>query len=47
MNENGEVPADNGFKVPAPFEDIVTLVAEPPKRLPETVTAVVPQVLPL
>jgi len=41
------VLADDGFTVPAPSEVIVTLVAEPPKLFPVTVTAVVPQVLPL
>lgn len=41
------MPADDGFKVPVPFEVIVTLVAVPPKVLPLTVTGVVLQVLPL
>jgi hypothetical protein len=41
------VLADEGFKEPVPFEVIVTLVAVPPKLFPVTVTAVVPQVLPL
>ena len=36
-----------GFKVPAPFEVIVTLVAVPPKVFPVTVTGFVPQVLPV
>jgi hypothetical protein len=47
VKENGDTADDNGFKEPAPFEVIVTLVAEPPKVLPVTVTAVVPQTLPV
>ena len=47
VNENGDTADDTGFRVPAPFEVIVTLVAEPPKVFPVTVTAVVPQTLPL
>ena len=47
VNANGDVFVDDGFTLPAPFELIVTLVAVPPKLFPVTVTAVVPQVLPL
>ena len=42
----GEALAEEGLTVPVPFSVIVTLVALPPKVLPATVTAVVPQVLP-
>lgn len=41
------VVADEGLTVPAPFSVIVTLVALPLKVFPETVTAVVPQVVSL
>jgi hypothetical protein len=47
VNENGDTADDTGFKVPAPFEVIITLVAEPLKVFPVTVTTVVPQTLPV
>ena len=47
VKENGETEAETGLTDPAPFSVIVTLVALPPKVLPEIVTGVVPHVLPL
>jgi hypothetical protein len=47
VNANGLALDVAGLTVPAPFSDIVTLVALPPKVFPLTVTGVVPHVLPL
>jgi hypothetical protein len=47
VKENGETADERGFKMPAPFEAIVTFVALPPKLLPATVTGVIPQVAPV
>lgn len=41
------MPEDRGVTDPDPFSVIVTDVALPPKVFPETVTGVVPHVLPL
>lgn len=46
VNENGVPVTDDGFTAPAPFSVIVTLVALPPKVFSETVTGIVPHVLP-
>jgi hypothetical protein len=46
VKEKGEVDEEAGVTVPPPFSVIVTFVALPPKVLPLTVTAVMPQVLP-
>ena len=45
VNENGDFVAEVGLTEPAPFSVIVTWVALPPKKLLDTVTAVVPHVL--
>ncbi len=47
MKENGEVPEDPGVTLPDPFSVIVTEVALPPKVFPETVTGLIPHILPL
>ena len=47
MNEKGDVLAESRLTVPAPFSDVLTLVALPPNVLPLTVMGVVPHVLPL
>jgi hypothetical protein len=47
VNENGDVLVETGLTVPAPFSDMLTLVALPPKVLPLIVTGEVTQVLPL
>jgi hypothetical protein len=46
VNENGDTVAEVGLTEPLPFSVIVTFVAPPPNVFPETVTAVIPQVLP-
>ena len=46
VNANGLTVEDKGFTVPAPFSEIVTLVALPPKLLPLTVTGELLHVLP-
>lgn len=47
MNENGEAVAVDGETEPAPFSDIVTSLALPPKVFPLTVNGVVPQAVPV
>jgi hypothetical protein len=47
VNENGDVADDEGTTVPNPLSVMVTLVADPPKLLPMTVTGVIPHVIPL
>jgi hypothetical protein len=47
VNEKGEVVLETGLTDPLPFSVIVTLVALPLKVLLLTVSAVVPQTLPL
>jgi hypothetical protein len=37
VNENGDVPVDEGLTLPKPFPVIFTAVALPPKMLPLTV----------
>jgi hypothetical protein len=46
VNEKGDTIDDDGLNIPAPFDVNVTSVAVPPKVLPVTVTAAIPQVLP-
>jgi hypothetical protein len=40
VNENGDVSEEDGVTEPAPFDEIVTAVALPPKVFPLTVTGV-------
>jgi hypothetical protein len=47
VNENGDVVEESGVTIPEPFSVNITLVALPPNVFPETVTAMVPHVLPL
>ena len=46
MKAKGDAVAVTGATAPPPFSVIVTLVELPPKVLPLTVTAMMPQVLP-